>query len=37
MLRKGQRVFVAVGALHMIGADSIPSLLRKKGYSVKLL
>ena len=37
MLRRGQRVFVAVGALHMVGADSIPSLLRKKGYSVKLL
>ena len=37
LLSQGRRVFVAVGALHMIGANSIPELLRKKGYSVRLL
>lgn len=37
MLRDGQRVFVAVGALHMVGKDSIPVLLRKKGYAVNPL
>lgn len=35
MIRSGQRVFVAVGALHMIGRDSIPALLREKGYIVR--
>jgi uncharacterized protein YbaP (TraB family) len=37
MLKDGQRVFVAVGALHMVGKDSIPALLRKKGYAVNPL
>lgn len=37
MLRSGQNVFVAVGALHMVGKDSIPVLLREKGYTVKPL
>ncbi len=35
MIRSGQRVFVAVGALHMIGTGSIPALLREKGYVVR--
>lgn len=37
MLKSGQRVFVAVGALHMVGKDSIPAILREKGYTVSPL
>ena len=37
MLRSGQNVFVAVGALHMVGKDGIPVLLREKGYTVNPL
>lgn len=37
MLSSGQRVFVAVGALHLVGENSIPELLRKKGYTVRPL
>jgi uncharacterized protein YbaP (TraB family) len=37
MLRSGQRVFIAVGALHMVGEDSIPVILREKGYTVRQL
>lgn len=35
MLKNEQRVFVAVGALHMVGKDGIPALLSKRGYKVK--
>lgn len=30
----GQRVLAAVGALHMVGAESLPGLLRVRGFSV---
>lgn len=33
--RQGQRVFAAVGALHMAGENGLPSLLRKRGYTVE--
>ncbi|HEX7888862.1 MAG TPA: TraB/GumN family protein [Ramlibacter sp.] len=32
---KGQRVFAAVGALHMTGPQSLPVLLRARGYQVQ--
>ncbi len=35
MLSNDQTVFVAIGALHMVGADAIPALLAGKGYQVK--
>jgi len=31
----GQRVMAAVGALHMVGAESLPELLRARGFSVE--
>lgn len=31
----GQRVFAAVGSLHMIGPNGLPVLLRKRGYKVE--
>jgi uncharacterized protein YbaP (TraB family) len=31
----GQRVFAAVGSLHMIGPNGLPTLLRKRGYKVE--
>ncbi|MEO8524395.1 MAG: TraB/GumN family protein [Caldimonas sp.] len=31
----GQRVFAAVGSLHMIGPNGLPALLRKRGYKVE--
>lgn len=34
MLHSGERVFVAVGALHMVGEDGIPALLSELGYKV---
>lgn len=37
MLEGEQKVFVAVGALHMVGDDGIPALLAAKGYKVKPL
>jgi hypothetical protein len=37
MIRSGQRVFIAVGALHMVGEGSIPAILREKGYTVRPL
>ncbi len=32
---QGQRVFVAVGALHMTGSQSLPRLLTKRGFEVR--
>jgi uncharacterized protein YbaP (TraB family) len=37
MLQGGKRVFVAVGAMHMVGNDGIPATLAAKGYKVKPL
>ncbi len=37
MLRNGERVFVAVGAMHMVGEDGIPAILAAKGYQVRRL
>ncbi|MGH7802959.1 MAG: TraB/GumN family protein, partial [Candidatus Binatia bacterium] len=31
----GKRVFAAVGALHMVGAKSLPKLLAARGYAVE--
>ena len=31
----GQRVFAAVGSLHMIGPTGLPTLLRQRGYRVE--
>jgi len=33
--RDGQRLFVAVGALHMTGAQALPTLLRERGFTVE--
>jgi uncharacterized protein YbaP (TraB family) len=33
--REGQRLFVAVGALHMTGAKALPELLRARGFRVE--
>jgi uncharacterized protein len=33
--REGQRLFVAVGALHMTGARALPALLRARGFRVE--
>jgi uncharacterized protein len=35
--REGQRVFAAIGVLHMIGAQSLPTLLRAQGFDVELV
>ena len=37
MLHSGARVFVAVGAMHMVGKEGIPAMLAAKGYEVKAL
>jgi uncharacterized protein len=34
-MRAGERLFVAVGALHMIGPLGLPALLRERGYRVE--
>ncbi len=34
-VRAGERLFVAVGALHMIGPQGLPALLRSRGYRVE--
>ncbi len=33
--RRGDRVFVAVGAMHLVGKPGLPELLRKAGYRVE--
>lgn len=33
--REGQRLFVAVGALHMTGPKALPALLRARGFNVE--
>jgi uncharacterized protein YbaP (TraB family) len=33
--RQGRRVFAAVGALHMTGAQSLPHLLEQRGFRVE--
>lgn len=35
LLQQGQSVFAAVGALHMVGPQGLPTLLRNKGYQVE--
>lgn len=35
LLQEGQTVFAAVGALHLVGPQGLPALLRKKGYKVE--
>ena len=32
---EGRRVFAAVGALHMTGAQGLPRLLRERGFTVE--
>jgi uncharacterized protein YbaP (TraB family) len=33
--REGRRVFAAVGALHMVGPQSLPRLLERQGFRVE--
>lgn len=35
LIRADRKVFSAVGALHMVGSNSVPKLLEKMGYSVE--
>ncbi len=37
MLLAGEQVFVAVGAMHMVGEDGIPAILSANGYEVRPL
>jgi len=34
-LQKNEDCFIVVGATHLVGADGLPELLRKKGYTVE--
>jgi hypothetical protein len=34
-LRKGETVFIVVGAAHLVGKDGILERLREKGYAVE--
>jgi uncharacterized protein len=35
MHAKGQRIFAAVGALHMVGPTGLPALMTQRGYTLK--
>jgi len=37
LLAEGHQPFVAIGALHLTGADGVPALLEKRGFRVKNL
>jgi len=37
IVRSGTPAFVAVGAAHLVGRDSVVALLRKKGLSIRQL
>ncbi|RBA24950.1 TraB/GumN family protein [Herminiimonas fonticola] len=37
LLKTDKRTFVAVGALHLIGAQGVPALLQQRGYKVEKL
>lgn len=37
LLDEGETAFVGVGLLHMVGSNSVPALLRQRGYAVEKL
>ncbi len=37
LLKTDKKTFVAVGALHLIGAQGVPALLQQRGYEVEKL
>lgn len=37
MLNEGETTFIGVGLLHMVGTNSVPALLRQRGYAVEKL